>query len=234
MTLATAMYRAGSGDRAALPDLAAVLADRSHGVVVRASAADFIGRLAGPDPSAGAAGGALPLGVANALLTASADREATVRAVAVRALGFAGERRAVPALTARLRDPARVVRVAAAAALLALGVARLDGSSAGALARAQDDYAGSLRAFPDSSENHASLAWLELSRGRDDQAETALATAIALDASNAHPHVLRGVLLARRNRLDEAIREWTEAKQLDPGNPRIDALIAEARRRQKQ
>jgi predicted CXXCH cytochrome family protein len=223
MRRADAMYRAGSGDRGAISDLAAVLGEPSQGVVVRASAADFIGRLS-PD-------GRLPLDAANALLKATADREPMVRATAIRALGFAGERRAVPAITVRLADPARVVRVTAAAALLALGVVTIDGQGAAALSRAQDEYADSLRAFPDSAENHTSLGWLEMARGRDAGAEAAIRTAIDLNPSDARPRMLRGVLLARQNKLDEAVREWTEAKKLDPSNQRLDILIEEARKR---
>ena len=94
MRRADAMYRAGAGDRMAIPGLAAVLSEPAQGVVVRASAADFIGRLS--------TGGGLPIEAANALLKATADREPMVRAMAIRSLGFAGERRAVPAITARL------------------------------------------------------------------------------------------------------------------------------------
>jgi predicted CXXCH cytochrome family protein len=222
---ADAMYRAGAGDRAAIPGLAAVLAEPSQGVVVRASAADFIGRLS--------AGGGLPIEATNALLKATADREPMVRAMAIRALGFAGERRAVPAITARLRDPARVVRVTAASALLGLGVATLDGQAGTSLMKAQDEYAQSLHAFPDSSENHASLGWLEMSRGRDAEADRSIRTAIDLNPKDSHARVLRGVLLARQDKLDEAIREWSEAKKLDPSNERIDLLIDEARRRKQ-
>jgi predicted CXXCH cytochrome family protein len=225
MRRADAMYRAGSGDRGVMSDLAAVLAEPSQGIVVRASAADFIGRLS--------TDGTLPLDAANALLKATADREPMVRATAIRALGFAGERRAVPAITVRLADPVRVVRITATAALLGLGVAALDGKGAAALNRAQDEYAESLRAFPDSAENHTSLGWLEMARGRDAGAEAAVRTAIDLNPSDARARMLRGVLLARQNKLEEAVREWTEAKKLDPFNQQLDVLIEEARRRKQ-
>jgi len=45
VSLADTMYRAGSGDTTTLPGLAKLAVDRSQGFVVRASAADFIGRL---------------------------------------------------------------------------------------------------------------------------------------------------------------------------------------------
>ena len=44
-TLADVMYRAGSGDGSTLPDLARLAVDRSNGLLIRASAADYIGRL---------------------------------------------------------------------------------------------------------------------------------------------------------------------------------------------
>src|SRR5262245_40471487 len=39
------MYRAGTGDPAVLPELARLAADRSHGTLIRASAAEFAGQL---------------------------------------------------------------------------------------------------------------------------------------------------------------------------------------------
>lgn len=47
VTIADAMYRAGSGDGSALPDLAKIAVDRSQGFIIRASAADYIGKLVG-------------------------------------------------------------------------------------------------------------------------------------------------------------------------------------------
>jgi predicted CXXCH cytochrome family protein len=44
-SLADVMYRAGSGDPATLPALAKIAVDRSQGFIIRASAADYIGRL---------------------------------------------------------------------------------------------------------------------------------------------------------------------------------------------
>ena len=45
VSLADTMYRAGSGDSTTLPGLARLAVDRSQGFLVRASAADYIGRL---------------------------------------------------------------------------------------------------------------------------------------------------------------------------------------------
>ena len=54
VTLADTMYRAGSGDTTTLPGLARLAVDRSQGLLVRASAAEFIARLIAEDRSGGA------------------------------------------------------------------------------------------------------------------------------------------------------------------------------------
>ena len=53
-SLADTMYRAGSGDATTLPALAKLAVDRSQGFLVRASAADYIGRLVAESRSGGA------------------------------------------------------------------------------------------------------------------------------------------------------------------------------------
>jgi hypothetical protein len=52
--LADTMYRAGSGDTTTLPALARLAVDRSQGLLVRASAAEFIARLIAESRSGGA------------------------------------------------------------------------------------------------------------------------------------------------------------------------------------
>ncbi len=52
-SLADTMYRAGSGDATTLPALAKLAVDRSQGLLVRASAAEFIGRLVSESRSGG-------------------------------------------------------------------------------------------------------------------------------------------------------------------------------------
>lgn len=232
--VADTFYAAGSGDASALPGLARLSVDRRQGPPIRASAAEFIGRLAEAMPPGATAAAALAP-VVNPLMGAAADPEPMVRITATRALGSVLERQGdtqrVGALGARLVDPIRTVRATAAAALLRLGVTSLDGAAGAALARAQDDYAQMLRAFPDAAANHASLGWLEMSRGRLPDAEQALADALALDPQAPDPHVLKGVLLARQERYADAIKEWRTAQKLDPNDPRVERLIAEAEKR---
>ncbi|MGD9905101.1 MAG: cytochrome c3 family protein [Vicinamibacterales bacterium] len=249
--LATTMYQAGTGDRSVLPALAAVAVDRTQGAVLRASAAEYIGVLAGTrvldggpsatqtstsQPGRAAATGPRELPeprVLGALLGAAADPEPMVRAAAVRALGALEQRdeRILAVLMARTVDDARVVRARAAEALLGLDVTAAPGRAGEALARAQDDLAESLRSFPESPAQQATLAWLLAQRGDVAGAEAAVRAALMLDERFARPHVIRGVMAARAGRFDEALASWRTARSLDPATPNIDRMIDEAERR---
>ena len=167
----------------------------------------------------------------NALIGAAADADPWVRVAAVRALGGIREPRAVAALAAHLGDGSRVARVSAAEALMTLGIATLDGPAGEALARAQDEWAESLRTFNDDSNDQATLGWLEASRGQTDAALRDLAAAAKLDPSNARPHVYLGVLHARAARFDEALQQFKAAKAIAPTYPNIDKLIEEVQKR---
>jgi predicted CXXCH cytochrome family protein len=177
----------------------------------------------------------LPPAVVNALIGAAADPEAIVRAAALDSLAATGERdRILPPVTARLTDPARVVRARAAEILLVFGVSALPGGAGAALARAQDDLADSARAFPSVASGQATLGWLEAARGRTAEAERALDDAISLQPNYARPYVLKGVIAARANRFSDALGLWKKARSLEPSYPNIDALIAEGEKRLKQ
>ena len=121
-SLADTMYRAGSGDTTTLPALAKLAVDRSQGFLVRASAADYIGRLVSEYRSGGVTRASTPTqtsfdkgsylerlpndrrtiverpapdvtpAIINSLIGAAADPEAAVRASAVASLGSIGDR----------------------------------------------------------------------------------------------------------------------------------------------
>lgn len=225
------LYRAGAGDAGVLPDLARMAVDRSHGALIRASAAEFAGQLMGggsgiPDAPEGARAS-----IVNALVGAANDAEPWVRITAVRALGqVRDEPRATSSLAAHLVDASRVVRVSAVEALMAQGVVQLDGVAGEALRRAQDEWAESLRTFNDDAGDQTTLGWLESTRGRPDAAADALRTAIALNPKDPRPQVYLGVLAARANRYAAAEKYFQAAKALSPSYPNIDRLIEEARR----
>jgi tetratricopeptide (TPR) repeat protein len=192
------------------------------------------GSSAGPAAGVGRPPGPVKLTPAqvNALIGAAADPEAAVRAHAVSALLATGERdRILAPLTARLMDPARVVRVRAAEGLLTLGITELPGAAGALLAKAQDEYAAALGEFTDVPENHTALGWLLIERGRTADGAAALDTAIHLDPKVARPYVIKGVIAAREGKFGEAAGLWRKAKSLDPAYPNIDQLIAEAEKR---
>ncbi len=122
LTLADTMYRAGSGDVGTLPGLARLAVDRSQGLLVRASAAEYIARLVSEGRSDGAqrtgsmqtqtsfgnrqgveatasaglrppsAAAQVTPAIINALIGAADDPEPVVRAAALKALGAIGDR----------------------------------------------------------------------------------------------------------------------------------------------
>jgi tetratricopeptide (TPR) repeat protein len=252
LSVADTMYRAGSGDAAVLPDLARLAVDRSQSLLIRGSAVEFMEQFAtgtagsakadaqsqtsfvGGQPVKQPIGKPVQLTPAqvNALIGAAADPEATVRAHAVTAMLATGERERILApLTARLMDPARIVRVRAAEGLLSLGIIQLPGAAGVLLARAQDEYAAALGEFEDLADNHAALAWLRAERRETAAALEAIDKSIRLAPDAARPYVIKGVIAARAGRFDEAAGLWRKAKSLDPAYPNIDQLIAEAEKR---
>ena len=239
VTMADAIYRAGTGDANALPAMTSLALDRSHGMLVRASAAEFAGQLivrAGKAGGAGTAGGAggsaaLSSSVINSLIGASADPEPSVRVMAVRALGLTGDRRAAPVLAAHLKDETRLVRVSAAEGLMTIGVTELDGAAGDALRRAQEEWATSLRTFNDDAADQITVGWLDAVRGKTEEAVSELQAAIAIDPADPKPNVYLGMIAARQSKYDEALRYFTIAKKLAPSYQNLDRLIEEVRKR---
>jgi tetratricopeptide (TPR) repeat protein len=170
----------------------------------------------------------------NSLIGAAADREPSVRITALRALGSlspGSDSRVTPVIAAHLTDDARLVRVSAAEALMTFGITQLDGAPGQALARAQDEWAESLRTFNDVSADHTLLGRLEAARGRSDQAAKEFRTAIDLDPRDPQPHVHLGVLAARAGRYDEALQHFKTAKTIAPAYQNLDRLIEETSKR---
>jgi predicted CXXCH cytochrome family protein len=261
VSVADVMYRAGSRDRTVAPALASLAVDRSQSAFIRASAAEYLSDFmlettGGPLASDAAAVQSqtsyatsgntsttparkrlaieITPAMINALIGAASDPEAIVRAAAVRGLGASSEQaRVLSPLTARLIDPARVVRARTAEVMMAFGISHLPDAAGAALWRAQDEYADTLRSFPDSADNHASLAWLEAQRGRLPEALAAADDALRIEPQFARPWVVKGVILARQDKYAEAVEAWKKARSLEPSYPNIDTLIAEAEKRIK-
>jgi predicted CXXCH cytochrome family protein len=257
VAVADTMYRAGSGDTSTAPALARLSVDRTQNALVRASATDFLAEFiiaarggradtvaVQSQTSFGYGNPASPRrarapveitpALLNSLIGAASDPEAIVRAAAVRGLGAASdEQRLLSPLSARLIDPSRVVRVRTAEVLLAIGISVLPGAAGVALNRAQDEYATSLRSFPDIAANHVAVAWLEAQRGRLGEAVDAADVALRVDPRLARPWVIKGVIYAREGKYAEAIEAWRKAQALEPSYPNIDKLIGEAEKMRK-
>ena len=110
-------------------------------------------------------------------------------------------------------------------------VIKLDGAASAVLARAQGEWADSLRTFNDDSPDQATLGWLESSLGDTAQAITDLRSAVTIDPRNPTPYVYLGVLAARAGRFDEALQQFKKAKTIAPSYQNLDRLIAEAQKR---
>src|SRR5262249_41931663 len=113
----------------------------------------------------------------------------------------------------------------------AAGITRLDGERGAALARAQEEWAESLRTFNDVAADQTTLGWLDGERGRTADAIRELNLAITLDPVDARPHVYLGVIAARQGRYDDALRHFNAAKTRDPQYPNLSRLIDEASKR---
>ncbi len=256
---ANTMYRAGSGDATTLPELAKLAVDRSEGLLVRASAAEYIARLiaearsgqatrgtamsqtsfgsgmtprAATAPRAPSAPPQVTPAIINSLIGAADDPEPVVRAAALKAIGTIGDReRTLGPVLARLVDQARVVRAKAAEVLVSFGIVELPGAAGQALKKAQDEYVLSLDMFPDVASNHAAKGWLEAERGNVIVARDALNKATTVEPNYAFPWVVKGVLSAREGKFSEAAEMWKKARSIEPSYPNIDQLIAEAEKR---
>jgi hypothetical protein len=256
LEVADTMYRAGSGDESVLYELGTLLVDRSQATLIRASAAEFLGRLASrgqpaargrqaqtsfdsdrPRADAGAPPTSveLPRNIMNALVGATNDPEASVRAAAVRALGLTGDRapRILAVVLARLRDSARTVRSRAAEVLLAFDVVELPGKAGEYLRAAQAELEQALGAFPDDAANHTELAWLQAQQGRLDAAGTSVDNALHLEPDRARPWVIRGVIAARREDFAGAAEAFRKARAINAAYPGIDQMIEEAEKRRE-
>ena len=126
VTLADTMYRAGSGDVSTLPGLARLAVDRSQGMLVRASAAEYIGRLVsegGSDAPQSASLGAQRSGSLQTQTSFYGAKGATGASGAARLPGAAAQvtPAIVNALIGAAADPEAVVRASALKALGTIG-----------------------------------------------------------------------------------------------------------------
>jgi len=208
MRRADAFAEARQGDPAAAPKLLAILSEPSEGALVRANA---IGHLSAfqADPT-----------VYAALERALSDPEAPVRALAVRLLnpGTARRGEAAGEFAAMLTDPAAVVRVSAAVALIGMGVRDLPGSESGPFSNARQLFRERAALDADDAEQDAAAGRFFLMAADPAAAAAAFRAGLKLDPQIPVQYLLGGAYYEQGN--------MAEAKRIleaiPPGDPQYD------------
>jgi Flp pilus assembly protein TadD len=230
------------GAPGAREQLAAILRDADRPAIVRASAAQRLGRRLDP-------------GALLALAGVLADRDPLLRGAAVEALSEADPLQRRPWLAPRLGDPVRSVRIAAARALATLAPTDLPEAQRPALAQAVAEWTAAQELNADRPEALVNLGTFHAERGDSERAFAAFARALALDPTFAPAlvnradllrvlgreaeaeatlrdaiarsprdgdlHHVLGLSLVRQRRGDEALAELGRAVELAPGDPRF-------------
>jgi tetratricopeptide (TPR) repeat protein len=96
----------------------------------------------------------------------------------------------------------------------------------GRLTKAEEAYRTALRLNPRFTQTYVNLADLHRMQGRDDLGEAVLREAIETTPNIAEVHHALGLLLARSDRLEEALVELRRAHMLEPDLPRFAYVYA--------
>jgi hypothetical protein len=228
--VAEAMYRAGAGDPGALEDIAAVAVDRKQGPIMRASAADFAGRLiwairngqsAADAPTSGNAQTQTSFGGARAAGPEHAPAGLQPEAGGPAPTGVV-PRWVVNALVGAAADPEPVVRIAATRALGYTGDPRV----IPALVALLSDTARVVRATAAKSLLELNVTHLDGDHGAAlvrAQADYAATLQIFRDVPD--DHVSLGWLDEQTGRRADAVQELNEALALDPRNGRAHIYL---------
>ncbi|MCK6370524.1 MAG: tetratricopeptide repeat protein, partial [Gammaproteobacteria bacterium] len=169
-TFAVAFATAERGEPAAAAKLIAIMEDPAQPALVRASALARATRYPSQE-------------VIAATIRALADPDALVRATAAGSLAAATPAERAEGLAPLLRDPVRLVRMAAARGLVGEPQERLLGEEPAAFAAALEEWVAGQRFNADRPEALTNLGTLALERGAPRQAVFAFRRALALDPS---------------------------------------------------
>jgi len=202
-TFAEAFVIADQGNPAAVGPLLDLGEDQRQPALVRASAIARTARF----PEAAAAG---------AVARALGDSDALVRSAAVEAIASSDAATRANRLTGMLKDPVRLVRMAAARALAGEPERLLPAGARDRFTAALDEWIAAQRFNADRPEALTSLGALNVERGALDEATTLFRQSIALDPTFIQASVnLADVYRARGNEA-EAERILREALTRNP------------------
>jgi tetratricopeptide (TPR) repeat protein len=123
---------------------------------------------------------------------------------------------AAPALTRALADPQRIVRVAAAFALMNAGITRLEGPDGERLEAAKRDYAARARLLPDDADTQLNLGKFFFLDRRYDASAAALEQARGLKPDLPGGGYFLALALLGQGRADEARRLLAGLPASDP------------------
>jgi predicted CXXCH cytochrome family protein len=198
--------------------LAAVVTNRAHAAILRATAISLL-----PMPASHA--------TAQAIGAALLDPEPLVRSAALRTLEGLHPRNRLHAARF-LADDTRLVRIEAARALAAVPLDTLPEPARASFARAWDELLASERVAAERPEAHANIAALLAARGDVAGAEAAYRDALARDATHLGTLVNLADFEARRGRHGAAESALRRAVAAHPREPEAHYALALALSRQ--
>ena len=165
---AIALSQGRHGEAGGDAALAALVTDTGQAAIVRATALTLLGRTPGRP-------------ALEAVVSALTDAEPLVRLGAVSALEPYAPTIQRPLAALLLRDPVKVVRIAAARLLAAIPAASWPAEDARLLKQGIDEWVASELASAERPETHLNLGALWADQGKAAEAEAAFRTALALD-----------------------------------------------------
>jgi hypothetical protein len=232
VTMADTIYRAGSGDVSVLPEITKLAVDRSHGSLIRASAAEFAGQLImksrGTDGSRGSGGtdGSRGSGGTDGSRGSGGTDGSRGSGGTDGSRGLDGSRGFDPAIVNALigaaADPEAIVRITAVRTLGLLREPRL----VPILAARLNDSARVVRISAAESLFDMGVIQLDAPAGsvlahvQDEWADS-----LRTFNDDAADHVTLGWLEASRGRTGEGEQELRTATRLDPSNARAHVFL---------
>lgn len=203
---AAAFNRAQKRDPASVPSLIGLLQDPRENVVIRGSAAGFLGEFGGET-------------VARALIQALKDPEVVVRAEAARSLSEVQSPLSVEPLKQVLTDPNRIVRLNAVFALVKMGILELEGPRKAAYDKAKAELEQFFEDFPDVQDIRINLGTYHAVHGRFWDALKEYRNALKLHPTSRHApsaHYYLGVTYARLGLYEPALDSFQNTLSLAP------------------